>query len=206
MKTQLLLLLLILVIIGCAPSNEAYITPNLEGGNDIEPATPSSGKHLLIPLAEAVESDEQGEEVIQTTKDQIKPLPSLISIEPSPDVTLIQPAGIVDLGEVEEERTDSNVKPLEEMPNPQLAKPMTTLVEKAKQKLATKLGIDIGFISLVSSAVVESSDGNINCQANNGGRQPLKMTFVYQITLEATGNEYIYYAEPGGTLSFCEER
>ena len=72
--------------------------------------------------------------------------------------------------------------------------------------METRLEIDIEAVALVSSVVVESPDSKIKCQANNGGRRRPKVTFIYQITLEAAGKEYIYYAEPGGTLSLCKER
>jgi hypothetical protein len=205
MKPLLFLLFFFLGIIGCTPPNEVYIIQFVEKGDEAEPADPKPDKQLLLPAAESVDFGQRGAEVVRTTKDQIMLTPSLTMVEPSPDVTLIPPAGVVDLREIADELTENSNKRFEEMPYPGLPNRQVALVEMTKQELADKLGLEIKDIFLISMTTLEMPGDKLDCKVDIGGRRPMLVTFGYQITLEAAGTEYKYYAEPGGTPSFCEE-
>lgn len=136
--------------------------------------------------------------------------PSALPVEPYPGQASESAADIVtdsaypsevDLSDVTSEpgTGDPQVAPRPGVPND-----TTAVVQRVREDLATRLGIDISEITAVETDNVEWSDSALGCPAE-GYIYAQVITPGIFIALEASGQPYNYHADLNGNFVLCGE-
>jgi hypothetical protein len=135
--------------------------------------------------------------------------PDNLTIEPNPSatqgfdppVTLVPPAGQVDLGTITQQPAATSAP--QEMPRPGVPNPGIYLASLVSQDLAGRLGIDIDAISLVEQNAVEWPGSGLGC-LQPGEVEEMVITRGYIIVLEAGSTQYTYHTDQVERFILCD--
>jgi hypothetical protein len=130
------------------------------------------------------------------------------TLHPTETVATREPAepAVVDFSDVETE-VEPAAEPDEEedameAPAPGVRDPGARLVQRARQALADRLGLDLEEVSVESVEEVTWPDSALGCPAP--GMMYLQvLTPGYRIVLAAEGEEYAYHTDRGNQLVLC---
>jgi hypothetical protein len=174
-KKLIALTIVTLFIIGCTPDETTQPAAN--------------------PVEEAVENSEIEETVESAVPDSDQGEPA------NPDVTIVDPSGSVDLGQLTPEPPTEDGE-LIIQPAPGVPDPEVMMVQLAGEDLAERLNIDISEVTLVEVIAQEWPDSSLGCPDPNF----MYLTVItpgFQILLEAQGQSYTYHTDMVQNVVLC---
>jgi hypothetical protein len=197
---SLLILVLVLLLAACTPEGQL--------DSEAEPAAPTAE---VVPddSSPTEESAEPEQPAVPTGT--VTPAPTETpAVEETPmeedeDTVeegaseVVEPVE-VDLGNLTPEPTV--VSPPQEMPLPGGINPSNAIVQEAQRDLATRLGIDISAVTIVSVVAQEWRDSSLGCPAP-GMAYLTVITPGYQVVLEAQGESYTYHTDMSRNFVLC---
>lgn len=203
-KFLAIIVLAIISLWGCAPgANLTTPTPPEE----IEPVSTVSALTKVDEMSlEEIDPQEPEGETMQAESDPAQAGRANIEELTTPETTAIAPSGVIDLGDISQERNQEAKEEgeLVELPAPGVPNTSTLPVETAKNDLAKRLDVNVDEITLVTVEPEVWPDSSLGCPAQ-GINYLMVLVKGFRITLEGDGEKYSYHTDMNGRVILCED-